>query len=321
MRPMTDARERLRQAGELIPPPEDPFERLVRRRDRQRRRDRVLAAGLSLTLVAGVLGGALFVLSKTGSKVGHQAPLGGSSGSTGPGRLALGEGQYLYTRFRQVMPGWGFEQQSWWATDGSGRTKFDCSTPHCTDPNCQTGQACDGYGGYPDGAWGPGKFPTDDDMTGLSTDPAQLLPELLDRTSPGGKSPEPAFSPGPELTPGVTVGGLLDAIENILGDPNGTPELKAAVFEVASGIDGVTVSTGAIDPVGRPATKLSWSLDGSQTAEYYFDPGTGLLMATDWSGQSGTYAVYDQGIVSSTDDVPTGDQWLFGESPAPSPTP
>ena len=46
-----------------------------------------------------------------------------------------------------------------------------------------------------------------------------------------------------------------------------------------------------------------------------------ILMATDWSGQSGTYAVYDQGIVSSTDDVPTGDQWLFGESPAPSPTP
>ena len=323
---MNDLGERLRRASEGISPSEGQFERLLRRRDRRKRRERLLAIGVSFALVAGVVGGVLFTLSKSGSRTGHRTPLDGHSSRTGQAgqanqALALGDGQYLYVRFHQVMPGFDFTQQSWWATDGSGRTQFDCSTEGCMDPNCQGQDGCSGYGGPPNKTYGPGEFPTDDDLTGLSTDPDELLPQLLARTAPGGESPEPAFSPGPELTPGVTVGGLLYAIESILTDPNGSPDLKAAVYTVAAGLDGVTVHDGATDPAGRPATLLEWSLDGSTEARHYFDPDTHLLMASSWAGQDDTYAVYDQGIVGSTDAIPTGDQWFFPESDQGGPTP
>jgi len=278
-------------------------------------------------LSIGVLGGALFVLSRTGTRqtrnpAGHGPSTGGAvvgSGGTAEHHaksghtLALADGQYLYVRWTTTMTGWNYTQQSWWATDGSGRTAFDCSVDPCQDPACGP-NFCDGYSGPPNETYGPGQYPTDDDMSGLSTDPQVLLGQLLARTAPGGKSPEPAVSPGPELTPGVTAGGLLYAISSLLADPNGTPELKAAVFEVATGIDAVNVTTGAADPAGRPATMLEFSLDGSAVHRLYFDPGTHLLMADAWS-DSDTTTVYDQGIVTSTESIPHGGEWLFPRSP------
>src|SRR6266568_3148684 len=135
---MNDARERLRQAGELIPAPAEPFERLLRRRDRRRRRERVMAGALSLALVAA------------------------------DGNIVT---------------------ETWWKSDGSGRAAFDCTIPNCDKV----------WGSGPTGTFGPGEFPTDSDVTELSTDPAVLANQLLDRTGPNGKSPEPdQISPGPE---------------------------------------------------------------------------------------------------------------------------
>ena len=43
---MSDLGERLRRASGLVPGPDDPFERLTRRRDRKRRNERLVAGAV-----------------------------------------------------------------------------------------------------------------------------------------------------------------------------------------------------------------------------------------------------------------------------------
>jgi hypothetical protein len=134
---------------------------------------------------------------------------------------------------------------------------------------------------------------------------------VVERTSPSGRSPEPAFSPGPEFTPGVTVGSVLDAVEKILTDPNAQPDLQGAVFQVASGMDGVLVREHQLDPAGRAATVLVVpGIDGGAASNWYFDPATSLIMGYGPTDGSREFT-FDQGIVDSTEAVPSGDQWLF----------
>jgi hypothetical protein len=217
--------------------------------------------------------------------------------------------QGFFTAGSTTMGHFGFTITSWWASDGSGRFEHDCITPDCES----------GYGFPPTGVFEPGRFPTDDDMTGLSADPAELLTQLEARSGDGGRSPEPAFSPGPELAPGVTVGTVLDAIVNILEDPNGSPELKAACFDVARAMETVEETDGVTDPVGRPAVRLRFAMDTWGSVDYFFDPASHLLMATvsgmDGNGDAGGSTIYSEAIVDSTDATPTGDQWLFPPAP------
>lgn len=299
MSAMTDLRERLRTASDAVVPPGDPFGRLAKRRDRRRRRGRLASGAFALVLACGVLGGTLFALNKAGREHGTVRPAAFGT-STAP---ALADGQYLYIRWTNVNPGSGFAMQTWWASDGSGKVAASC-----TDPTCQ-----DHYGFLPQGTFGAGQFPADSDLSGLSTDPAILKDQLVTRTAPGGNSPEPPVSPGPDIAPGVTEGGLLYAIDSILQDPNGSPDVKAALFEVARTLSSVKEHSGT-DPAGRPATVLTFAYGTPEVpSEYFFDPTTHLLMAISFS--DGVYQLYDQGIVSSTDALPTGDQWLFAEGP------
>jgi hypothetical protein len=327
---MTDLGERLRRSGRALPAPQDdPLERLIRRRDRKRRNERLLAAAVSLALVGGVLGGTLAVLSHVGSGRGQQSPaaggnvLGGSLGPRTGSAPALADGSFVYrtqvhssqesfTAGSSTVDHLSFMIQTWWANDGSGRVEYTCITPDCENS----------YGFGPTGVFDPGQFPTDDDMTGLSADPEKLVLELIARSSDDGSSPEPAFSPGPELKPGVTVGAVLDAIVNILDDPNGSPELKAACFDVARSMPTVEEADDASDPAGRPAIRLRFSMDTWGSVDYFFDPATHLLMAEvsggAGTGDAGSTTIYNEGIVDSTDATPTADQWLFPEAP-PSP--
>jgi hypothetical protein len=310
---MNDLGERLRRAGELVPPPDDPFDRLVRRRDGHRRRERIVAGAVAMVLAVGVLGSALFVLSRAG-RHGTGTPATGSTGQKNPTikkgkmqgtHLALADGQYLYRRWTNMRSDVAFVVETWWANDGSGRVEVRCITPNCDQS----------YGFGPQGTFGPGQFPTDDDLTGLSTDPSELLSQLLARTAPGGSSPEPPVSPGPELKPGVTVGGLLYAIDSLLEDPNGSPDLKAAVYDVTAGAETVQVTEGMTDPAGRPATVLEFAYGSDPAMDYYFDPTNHLLMAITSPLDQCGFSTFDQGIVDSTDATPTGGQWLFPESP------
>jgi hypothetical protein len=208
-----------------------------------------------------------------------------------------------------------FTTETWWASDGSGRQRITCSTKDCVTYWSPDGQFTDSYGSEGDETYGPGDFPSDDDLTGLSTDPTTLRQQLIDRTGPNGSSPEPPFSPGPEIGPSVTVGAVLDAILNIAEEPNALPDLKWAVFQVAAGLPGVDIRTGTTDGAERPASALDITLDGGPARSYYIDPTTSLLMGWGSSHDEGGSILYEQGIVASTDVTPTGDQWLFPPVP------
>ena len=54
--------ERLRQATETVNPPDDPVERLQRRRNRKRRNERLSATVVSLVLVGALVGGSVAVV-------------------------------------------------------------------------------------------------------------------------------------------------------------------------------------------------------------------------------------------------------------------
>jgi hypothetical protein len=309
--------ERLRQAAtQMVKAHDDPVERLKRRRDRKRRNERVLAGVVSMVLVGALVGGTFIVLGERhqGSTIILPGGPTGQNGLTGQnGGGALEPGQYLYMRQTLVKGNDRFSTETWWAPDGSGRQRVTCPTKDCV--TYQNGQFIDSYGSESDDTYGPGDFPSDDDLTGLSTDPTTLRQQLIDRTGPNGLSPEPPFSPGPEIGPSVTVGAVLEAILNIAEEPNALPDLKWAVFQVAVGLPGVDVRTGTTDGAGRPASALDISLDGGPAASYSIDPTTSLLMGWGSSNDEGGFVVYDQGIVDSTDVTPTGDQWLFPPAP------
>ncbi len=304
---MDDAslRTRLRAASQLLVPP-DPdldLEWLSLRRDRRRRRERLTAASVGLILTVTLVVGALAGLHLASRSTNADAAGGGLSGSVS--EPALLAGQYLYLDRTEVAPGGLIVTETWWTTDDSGRLAFDCTIPDCSNA----------YGAPPTGTFDAGKFPTDDNVSGLSADPSVLLQQLEQRTAPGGRSPEPPFSPGPELTPGVTAGSLWDAVTNILEDPTGGPDLRAALFDVAYGIPGVQVQTDVTDPAGRAAIALELATPGGGApATLYFDPSTHQLMAEGEPpgtiGSSG-YTLYSEGIVSSIDTTPSGAQWLF----------
>ena len=298
-----DLGTRLRTASRLVDPdPALDLAGLERRRDRAHRRQQFLAASVAVVLSVAVVGGVLAGLhfaSRTGPS---PAAAGGPSSAPQP---ALLPGQYLYINRTIVTENGRIITETWWASDDSGRIAFQC-TPDCAGS----------YGPPPTGSFGPGSFPTDDNVTGLSADPAVLLRQMEQRTAPGGRSPEPEFSPGPELTAGVTAGSLWDAVTNVLADPTGGPDLRSALFDVLTTIPGVQVDNGVADPAGRIAVALELSsiADGGGPSTLYFDQTTHQLMAEGGppgtNGSSG-FTVYDEGVVTSTDAPPSGDQWLF----------
>ena len=275
-------------------------EAVERRRERRRRNRQLRAASASVVLSVAVMGGLLAGLRFQSGTGAHVRTGTGANGNVA--QPPLSPGQFLYLKRTGVTDAGRIVTETWWGTDDSGRVAFHCTIPDCGNV----------YGPPPTGEFTAGTFPTDDHLTGLSADPSVLLGQLEARTAPGGRSPEPEFSPGPELSPGVTAGSVWDAASNILDDPTGGPDLRAALFDVASQIPGVDTHEGVSDPAGRPAVALELASigDGGGTTWLYFDPATHQLMAAATPGQ-GEYTLYDEGVVPSTDAPPSGDQWLF----------
>jgi hypothetical protein len=95
------------------------------------------------------------------------------------------------------------------------------------------------------------------------------------------------------------------------------PLVRAAMFEVARGIEGVVTVEQTTDPVGRSATALRWILQYEgppATMQWYFDPESHQLMATTITSEGQVWSatiVTDAGIVGSTNDVPGPDQRFF----------
>ena len=272
---MTDVRERLKNATEFVTLPERPFERLLEKRDRRRRSQRLASAAVAFAMAAAAVGGGVVLLSGLWQDR-HDAP---GTGWQPTRRLALRSGEYFYLRVESDEAGedgWVRDVQTWWASDGSGEVR-----------NRSTRQ--DKYPYPPSGVYGKGEFPEPYDLSWLSTDPEVLAAQLRKATFGGDF-------------------GLPDT-------PCVSPEVRAALFDVASTFEGVTVIEDVHDSAGRPAIALETSeRDGAFTATWrtYFDPGTHQAIAWTFSSSRGgsAWLLLESAIVDEAGAVPRLDQWL-----------
>jgi hypothetical protein len=206
-------------------------------------------------------------------------PSAGRAGWEPSRRLALRPGEYFYLRVTsdESVDGWLRDVETWWATDGSGEVR-----------NRSTRQ--DKYPYPPSGVYEAGGFPRFAvGVAALSTDPEILAGQLED--APYGWQ-------------------LL-----LLETPYASSELRAAVFDVATGLEGVTVVEDARDPAGRPGIALETSeRDGTDTATWrmYFDPGTHQALAWTFESTRGgsAWILLESAIVDAHGARPASDQWL-----------
>ena len=244
---------------------------------------------VSLAMTVAIVGTAL-TLSRGNASSGFADGGGGSEGSsTLPGPtvdLALAPGEYSYRRVSDYSSDGIISTTAvWWALDDSGRVRSAAND---------------------DTRYRAGQIPTDTgSIAYLSTDPDVLRAQMIERTSPGGQSPEPMdqFSPGPGQSDHLTAG-LIRAIGELLDDVNTSPALRAALCQVAAGLEGVQITQGAIDPVGRPAVLLSVTTEES-LHQWWFDPSSLQLLARQDgpppSAGGGLQIVESAGIVSGDD--------------------
>jgi len=199
-------------------------------------------------------------------------------------------GQYYYVRIVNDET----TNQRWFGPDGSGRF-----TTH--------------YGGelLDDRSFSEGQL-TEKLYTGLSTDPEVLITQLLDRSASGGASPISVPTPAPSPDDRTIV---LMAMDSLLefGSDYLVPQQTAAVFRAAAGIDGVMTATGKVDPAGREATVLSWTIDDGDGSmimvEWFFEPSTQQYMGERRSeletGRPFSVTTIEvAGIVDSTNERP-----------------
>lgn len=252
---MTDVRTDLERARGAAPPPEGDLEGLYRRRARKARRQRVATFAVVGCIVLGSL--ALVGPGFLNSGGGARARDGGAIGAPTVD-LAIPAGSFYYQRIDVGQT--RFEM--WWAADDSGRIAL-----------------LDGGSDYGvnTGTFDAGQFPSDSGpVKYLSTDPAELDQQLRARVEPGGASPEPYAG----WTGAPTVEwGLIRSIGELLEAPDVTPAVKAALLQVAAGLDVVTVDLHATDPLGRDAILLTSDTE-QQIHRWWFDPRTYQLMAT-----------------------------------------
>jgi hypothetical protein len=194
-------------------------------------------------------------------------------------RLALRPGEYLYLRITsdRAEDGHIRDEETWWAPDGSGEVR-------------NRGTRRDKYPYPPPGGYEPGEFPISlHGVSSLSTDPTVLAEQLRETT--------------------------YDWEMLLFETPYATPELRAAGFEVASGLQGVEVIEEGSDPAGRRATALETSeRDGPFTATWrsYFDPGTHQALAWTFESTRGgsAWILLESAIVDAPGERPVLGEWL-----------
>jgi hypothetical protein len=316
-----DSRDALERARRQAPVPRITLADLHRRRDRRQRirRTEALVVGLALTVVAA---GTAFVGLRE-----HRGPGPAEGGQTSvnlpPATSPLPvaqPGQYYYSQVHLVggcpagqehyCGGNDVELMAtfWWGPDGSGRIQVDLVHNY----------------GIRTGTFGPGEFPNPNriDVSGFPIETAQLTQFLLDRSAPDGASPAPLVTPPPDGAP--RDGQMWRAITDLLQDPHVTPTVRAALLDVAAGLQGARLEIGGVDPVGREADVVAFgNWGGEQIERLYVDPASHDLLAITWtskiSHQPFQYFVVERaGVTGSRSDQPSG----AGSIPAPrSPVP
>jgi hypothetical protein len=185
----------------------------------------------------------------------------------------------------------------WWSPDDdSGRIAVDDAQAY----------------GIEGGRFGPGTFPNHNgiDVSEYPVEPGALTEFLLERSAEDGESPAPLVTPPPEGAP--RDGQLWRAITDLLADPHVTPTVRAALLDVAVGVQGTTLEPDVVDPAGRPAHAIAFGNWGGDLQErLYLDPDTHELLAQTTASQEGVileiYLVQHAGLTDSTETGPEPD--------------
>ena len=299
---MHDTKRLLEQAQHRAPAPAFDLDDVRDRSTRHDRRRRVSAAIVGLGITAAIVAGAAFATASVGTHGGAAGPAGGGGLPAPIHTVALAPGELSYQRIRiesdSTCAGCGVNHvellaESWWAPDGSGRIDVSKAQNY----------------GIHGGTFGAGSFPTEGDLTGFPTDPEALRSFLLARSADDGASPRPDVTPAPGVP--LEDGQLWLAIQDYLGSTqylNPTPELRAAMLQVLAEDPMVRVSTGATDPLGRPASTLRFhAYDADVTV--FVEPTSGDFMAKTErfdDGSSGSVIVEEAGIATSDHAQPQG---------------
>lgn len=304
-----DVKDILQRAERNAPAAHFDLPHLERRRRVARRNERIRAGALGLTLATiASVGGFMVLRPQTGPGNGPRVgPLAGGSAESLPpathAPLVAGPGQYFYSHvhfFGGCAPGtdcgttYELDAEFWWRDDGSGRIAV---------------AAKEGYG-IDQGTFGPGEFPNYNgiDVSSFPTDPGALTDFLLARSQPDGASPAPLVTPPPDGAP--QDGRMWRAITDLLQNAQVTPTIRAALMDVAAGLQGSHVETGVTDPAGRPAEVISFgNWGGELTESLYVDPASHDFLAMTTAETGGptfvTWLVESAGLADTTDAGPT----------------
>ena len=304
---MPNAKDLLQRAERSAPTPMFVFDDLDRARVRREKRKRIGTVVFALGLAVVAFGSAVVALRQPGeSTVGSSGPTATLPPATEapqvarPGEfyyravLLANEGCFSAGEGECGSTGTRLDATFWWRDDDAGRVVVDQKM---------------GYG-IDAGSFEPGSFPNWNgiDVSGFPLEAEALTRFLLERSAEGGASPAPMVTPPPEGAPND--GQLWRAITDLLLDPHVTPTVRAALLEVAAGLQGARVETDVIDPAGRPAHAIVFDNWGGEMPErLYVDPSSHELLA--WTTSStvdpdsfGMYIVQDAGIVASTEVAP-----------------
>jgi hypothetical protein len=199
-----------------------------------------------------------------------------AGGAPGP---VLADGQYYLTQVEELS-GYGQgnlaggstfhmvirdSMRTWIAADGSAYRETSITSARLSSLADKAAWEAAGHPDIPQaGDVKTDRFPKGQgpwsDSIGLSTDPTELESQLRARTGI------------------ATDKGLYEAIGGLLAQGDCSPELRAALFHVAAGIQGVQLEGDAIDPLGRPGTAIALD-EGAHRAELIFDPSNANLLA------------------------------------------
>jgi hypothetical protein len=194
--------------------------------------------------------------------------------------------------------------QTWIGADGSGARRESASSVRFAS---SADRLAWDAAGQPPLAWTPGEvvfktFGPDNapwfDVGSLPTDPSALESALrAQRLEPGDTAP-------------ADDGLLFQAIGEILAQGDSPPDLRAALFEVASRIDEVQLVGGVVDPLGRAGTAIALDWNGERT-QFVFNTDTSDLLAFETLPIGSSGMIGDQPYwrafypTTATDSVPS----------------
>ncbi len=301
---MTDTRRILEREARRAPRVDYDLASLRERRAAAFRAEQRRATAVSvLVIVVLVVGSVAILRSRGGSTAAApDEPYGPLLAAWAPLPVAAG-GDYVFLRTagRSVASGeqrpdgsmvFGWDEgtcTSWWAPDGSGRTR------------CERGGDVTDDVTYQAGGW-----PTEVDTAALPATASELASYLT------GSLASPVADG--THTPGASTGDtrLWRAADALVTAPNVPLAVRAALVEIIAGVAFADVDLGATDPVGRPAYRIRVveAHEGSAgiAHDYFVDPATHLLLAsavTDiavdrpWTIE----IVVEIGVTSSTDST------------------